>query len=509
MVLATLPPDAPLRHRATAARFCALTNSPPPVKARVRESADPTRWPTRATQRVPRILVLYHFLPPDDVVSAQIFGDLCEGLAARGWTVTARPCNRSCFEPHARHRLCETWRGVTIRRVWRPPLSQSSAIGRILNALWMTGAWSLEALRPEPMPDAVLVGTDPILSVFTLRVWKFFRPSVKRALWAFDLYPQAAVADGLLRTGSLAERVLSRIASAGVGAAHLVVDLGPCMRTLLDAAPNARRETLPPWALVESSAPLEADPVERRTLFGNARLGVLYSGTFGHAHSSAELLAVARRLRSTGIHFVFAVRGNREGDLRAAVTPEDENVSFAPFVSERDLPRRLGAADFHAVSLRPEWTGTVVPSKFQAALAAGRPLLFAGSPQAAPARWIAQYDLGFVLTAESIDAVAAGLLGFAEDPLSLAALRARCHETYKAQFSREKTLSAWGALLHDTALDRGQGPHSCPEQGGSTGVSRLDSAPSGVARVSSEWKPPVTPPPAVEDREKESGRPRV
>lgn len=400
-------------------------------------------------ERRRRILVLYHFFPPDDVVSARIFGDLCEGLAARGWDVTARPSNRSCHDPRAFHQNRETKNGVTIRRVSRLPLSQATTSGRLLNALSMTLAWSLEALRPGPPPDVVLVGTDPILSVSALRAWRLVRPAVRRVHWAFDVYPQAAVADGVLREGSLAARLLSGVAASGVGAAHLVADIGPCMAPLLAASPAAFRRTFPPWALVEPPAPLQADPEERRRLFGDARLGILYSGSFGRAHSFAELLALARRLRGTGIHVAFSVRGNREAELRAAMTADDTNVFLVPFVPESDLSRRLGAADVHAVSLRPDWTGTVVPSKFQAALAAGRPVLFAGSPQASPARWIAELGLGFTLEprVESIETVARQLLKLADDPAALAALRARCHAVYAERFSRERTISAWDEAL--------------------------------------------------------------
>lgn len=399
--------------------------------------------------RRPRILVLYHFLPPDDVVSAQVFGGLCEGLAARGWDVTARPSNRSCHDPRARHARRETREGVEYRRVRRPALAQSSGAGRVLNALWMTAAWSLEALRPGSRYDAVLVGTDPVLSATALRAFRRFRPSVKRALWAFDVYPEAAVADGLLAKGSLAERLLSRAARRALAVADLVADLGPCMRALLPAPPSARRETLPPWALVEPPAPLPVDPVERRALFGDARLGVLYAGSFGRAHSFEEVLALARRLRGTGVGFCFSVRGNREAALRAAVAPDDTNVSFAPFVPEGDLARRLGAADLHAVSLRPAFTGTVVPSKFQAALAAGRPVLFAGSPDAAPARWIAELGLGYAVTPEpaSLDAAAAALLALASDPAALDALKARCHAAYAERFSRSRTVARWDESL--------------------------------------------------------------
>ena len=399
--------------------------------------------------RRPSILVLYHFLPPDNVVSARIFGDLCEGLAARGWSVEARPSNRSCFDAGARHPGREVRNEVSYHRVRRPAFAQGSGGGRVMNALWMTAAWSAGALRPGRGPDVVLVGTDPILSVITLAAYRLSRRPARRVHWAFDVYPDAAVADGALREGSLLVRLLARVATTGVKAAHLVADIGPCVRERLPAAPGGLRETLPPWALYESAAPLEADPEERRRLFGDARLGVLYSGTFGRAHSHEELLALARRLRGTGIRFAFSVRGNREAELRAAVTADDENVSFAPFVEERALALRLGAADVHALSLRPSWTGTVVPSKLQAALAVGRPVIFAGSAEASPARWIRELGLGIHLTAEpaSIEAAAAELLRLADDPGARAALGRRCHAAYAERFARERTIAAWDSAL--------------------------------------------------------------
>ncbi|NLE89793.1 MAG: glycosyltransferase family 4 protein, partial [Dehalococcoidales bacterium] len=42
------------------------------------------------------ILILYHFYPPDDVISARHFSDLAEGLANRGWDVTVYTSNRYC-----------------------------------------------------------------------------------------------------------------------------------------------------------------------------------------------------------------------------------------------------------------------------------------------------------------------------------------------------------------------------------------------------------------------------
>ncbi|MFO7974547.1 MAG: hypothetical protein R6V12_07930 [Candidatus Hydrogenedentota bacterium] len=49
-----------------------------------------------------RVLVIYHFFYPDDVVSARHLSDLAAGLVQRGWEVTALTSNRFCREPTRR-----------------------------------------------------------------------------------------------------------------------------------------------------------------------------------------------------------------------------------------------------------------------------------------------------------------------------------------------------------------------------------------------------------------------
>lgn len=395
--------------------------------------------------RRPRVLVLYQFMGPDDVVSARHFDGLCDGLAARGFDVVAAPSNRACRDARARFPRRERRGAVSIERVWRPALDQASAAGRVVNAAWMLAAWSLRALAPSSSRfDAVIVGTDPPLSVACAVAWRLVRPDARVAHWAFDLQPEASVADGLLRAGGPAHRALAAVHRAALRRCDLVADLGACMRQrLLDAGARSRQVTLTPWALAEPPSPVVPDEAARRELFGDARLGLLYSGNFGRAHSCDEVLDLARRMRDAAVAFSFAVRGNAADRLRAALRDDDVNVRLAPFAPESELERRLGAADVHVVSLRAEWTGIVVPSKFFGALAAGRPVLFAGSRESAIARWIDELGVGWLLDEASSSAVEARLRALAADPRELVALRARCHAAYAERFARERVLDAW------------------------------------------------------------------
>jgi glycosyltransferase involved in cell wall biosynthesis len=284
--------------------------------------------------------------------------------------------------------------------------------------------------------------------VIVARFWKMLRPKMRVAHWCFDLYPEAAFADGLLPENGLPARILRACLKSAYDACDLIVDIGSCMRRKLDAyRPHSRRATLVPWALEEPREALDLPAGEREALFGNAKLGLIYSGNFGRAHSHQPILALARRLRPEGVHLAFSVRGNSVQVLRDALTPEDTNVSFASFAAPEQLAARLACADIHVVSLREEWTGTVVPSKFFGALAAGRPVLFCGSPDCAIADWIRKDSLGWVLTPENVDDVAQSLTRIMNAPEEMKEMRSRCHRVYQERFARDIIVKQWGQEL--------------------------------------------------------------
>jgi colanic acid biosynthesis glycosyl transferase WcaI len=396
-----------------------------------------------------KIAVLYHYMHPDDVVSARHFDGFCEGLVKRGWQVEAMPCNRGCRDETRQSPRHSRWHNIEFNRVWRPKLRQASTGGRVLNALWMIGAWSRIGLRRKSaMPDVVMIGTDPIFSVMAAVAIKAMRPTARIVHWCFDLYPEAAVADGVLSPDSLFVKSGKWLLRRAYKSCDVIADVGSCMRARLDAyRPSARRATLTPWALFEPTHPVAADPETRRSLFHGASLGLLYSGNVGRAHSYEEFLALARRLRSQDAHFCFSVRGNRAAELRDAVRVDDANIGFADFASESELGQRLSAADIHLVSLQAGWTGVVVPSKFFGCLAAGRPVIFAGSRQSCIAGWIAEHNVGWVLDGESMESVANDIIRLAKEPERLRSLQAHCHSVYHDHFRMELVMDAWSKEL--------------------------------------------------------------
>ncbi|MDX2150878.1 MAG: glycosyltransferase family 4 protein [Bryobacteraceae bacterium] len=396
----------------------------------------------------PAALVLYHYLYPDDVVSAVHLTELCTGLVERGWEVTASACNRACRDESKSYEPETVWKGVRFRRLWRPRFRQSSALGRMANAVWMVGRWSLMALDPRVRADVLIVGTDPIFSPVAGFAWRMFRRRTRLVHWCFDLYPEAAVADGLLREGSGLVRVFQALMGMAYRRYHLIVDIGGCMRGLLaQYGSRAAVETVVPWALSEPEGPAPAAEGERRGLFGDASLCLLYSGNFGRAHTWTGVLELAQALAPRGGAVVFSVRGNAVEDLQRAVAAAGAPVRFAGFASPEALEQRLAATDIHIVTLKPEWTGTVVPSKFFGALAIGRPVLFVGSGESAVAKWIRRFDVGWVLEPGREQALADELVRWSASDEARRQMFERCHEVYRREFSLASALDRWDRAL--------------------------------------------------------------
>jgi glycosyltransferase involved in cell wall biosynthesis len=237
-----------------------------------------------------------------------------------------------------------------------------------------------------------------------------------------------------------------------------LVDIGPRMgERIAGYGSGVRQETLVPWALAEADRPVAIDAAARRQMFPRAKLALLYSGTMGRAHDFDAFLRLARACRARSgdaVSLSFAVRGNRAGELRAAIGPEDSNVSLVDFSEQASLHERLAAADFHLISLRDDWAGVVVPSKFFASLAVGRPVLYAGPADSEIARWIGEHDLGLHVRADDVGATVDRLHALIDDASARARWRDNALAVYRRRWSKDVTNDRWDRLLRELVAAR-------------------------------------------------------
>lgn len=292
-----------------------------------------------------------------------------------------------------------------------------------------------------------MVATDPQFSYFMFPFLRLMNRKIHLIHWAFDLYPEA-----ILVNAARWMRLLATLTKPFVPWAYrridMMVDIGQCMRERLARYHHgAECATLPPWALVEPGQVAVADPAIRCELFGEAKLGLLYSGTVGHAHDLTPFIKLARECRKRGIDVAFCLAGcgNQFQQQTAVLTAEDTNIKLAGFTTEDELEERLAAADIHLISLRNGWEGVVVPSKFFGALAIGRPVIFAGPESSSIARWCHQYKVGLTMDTQIVDI----LHSLADSPQEIATLQQHSYQIYKSKFSKKSIFNGWLQLLEN------------------------------------------------------------
>jgi len=398
---------------------------------------------------MPKCIIVYQYYYPDDVVSSRHFTDLAEGLYHNKWDVTVFTGNRFCRRGGKITPCKEMRNGIQIQRFKYPAFSHYKNIGRLLNSFCLCFKWFFALLFQHA--DVIIFGTNPQFSYYVIPFLSFFRPSLRISIWGFDLYPEAIVADGI-KIPRFILTSLKKWAGISYRCCGLLVDIGSCMRKRFIAYhPNARNETIIPWALDEPQMPEKPDNIMRHELFGYASLGILYSGTIGHAHQFEEFILLARELRkrNASVSFCFAGYGNKYMDLKNSITSEDVNIFFAGFIDEKLLSKRLASADIHMISLHHGWEGIVVPSKFFGSLASGRPLLYCGTPDSCIAEMIKKEKFGFIVGNYNIKNIADQLDELSKNIFNLQSMQEQTFIFYKNVCSKEKQIKKWNQCLRE------------------------------------------------------------
>jgi glycosyltransferase involved in cell wall biosynthesis len=398
----------------------------------------------------PSILLLYHFFFPDDVASASHMYQLAQELTHRGWHVTVLTTDRYCREPQRRiPQKEEHVQGIHVIRLPRPAWNQAYPLQRLMNSAWVMAGWLLKLVRMRSF-DVILIGSDPAFAPLILPGARFCKKATIFAHWCFDLYPEVAMADSGVQMHTTIVAWLQRLMGRSYRAAHLIADLGSCMRRRLAAYNHGAQEaTLVPWALVEPEALTPPNLELRKRMFGDAAFGLLYSGTLGRAHDYEMFVKLARLLRhrSPHIRLCFAARGNKVAELKKALTYEDTNIALVDFVAESMLEEHLNAADMHMISLNKEWSGLVVPSKFFGSLATGKPVIYAGPADSSIACLLREHEIGFYIGEESLEDVVTKLDRLSNNRYVMSLLQKNAFEVYKSFFSKKIIVDRWDRVL--------------------------------------------------------------
>jgi len=402
--------------------------------------------------RPSRLLFVNQYYAPDHASTAQHLTDLVESLAARGHECHVL-CARGNYKPGSpRPPAFEVRNGVRVHRVPATSLGRKSTLARMTDYLSFY-ARALAVGLALPRFDAVVTLTTPPIIGLVGTLLRRLKGS-RHVYWSMDLHPDASLALGRMSRRNPATAALAWLSDRVYRRADKVVVLGPYMadRVLAKGVRPDRVATIPVWSRGDEIYPLPRAGHPLRERLGLAdKFVAMYSGNLGLAHSTAEFLEAARRLRGRPeVVFLFVGDGPRTAEVRAARDAEGlGNVRFLDYFPREQLHASLSLADAHLISMRAEMTGIVVPGKLYGAMASGRPAVFVGPAHCETADTIRQAECGYSIPLGDADGLVEALNALADDPEAALAMGRRGRSAFLQSHEVEPCCARWAEVLGD------------------------------------------------------------
>jgi glycosyltransferase involved in cell wall biosynthesis len=296
--------------------------------------------------------------------------------------------------------------GVHITRVPLYPNHDQSAIKRVLNYASFAASALFYGLFIAKRADVMYAYHPPLTVGITASILRIVR-RIPVVYDIQDMWPDTLRATGMLNNARILRWVAVICDWVYRRVDHIVV-LSPGFKRLLvqRGVPESKLSVVYNWA---DEASLVAPVGEIATEFpGQNQFRILFAGNMGKAQALDTVLQAAELLqhKSSSVCWVMLGGGVEVERLKLEASRRQlNNVVFLPAVPMAQVGAYLQAADALLVHLRKDPLFEItIPSKTQAYMAAGKPLLMAVDGDAADL--VKQSDGGVVAESENAKALA-------------------------------------------------------------------------------------------------------
>lgn len=315
------------------------------------------------------------------------------------------------FKGYSAHSVCtESYEGIPVFRVPLAPRGKGGAVRLVFNYLSFVisasafGPW---LLRGRPFDTVLVFGLSPILQAIP-GVWLAWLKNAGLVTWVQDLWPESLNATGYVRN----QRLLNLVAA--------LVKWIYKKNDLLLVQSHAFIE--PVKQLAGSTAILyhpnpgdfafsDLEACGKSPIDFDQRFSVVFAGNLGTVQSLETILTTASLLRDAeDIVFILVGNGSRMEWLQKEITRlKLTNVKLPGRFPLSAMPSILANASALLVSLsRNPIMSQTIPSKVQAYLAAGKPII--ASLDGEGARVIEEANAGLTCPAEDASALASAVM---------------------------------------------------------------------------------------------------
>lgn len=408
-----------------------------------------------ATPRPVRVLLLTQWFDPEPTFKGLVFA---RELVRQGFeveVVTGFP-NYPGGRVYPGYRIKwlqrEVAEGVQITRVPLYPNHDQSAIKRVLNYASFAASSLFYGLFMAKRADVIYAYHPPLTVGITASLLKLLR-RIPVVYDIQDMWPDTLRATGMLNSAKALGVVDSVCRWVYRRVDHIAV-LSPGFERLLvqRGVPATKVEVIYNWA---DEAALNIPSGQLPAAFpGSDRFRILFAGNMGKAQALGTVLDAAELLQARAQHVCFVLLGGgvEVERLKAqAALRRLHNVVFLPAVPMAEVGTYLQAADALLVHLRQDPLFKItIPSKTQAYMAVGKPLLMAVDGDAADL--VRRSGGGVVAESEDAEAMAVAAQGLASrSPEALAAMGQQAQLYYREHLALAVGVGRFGAVFRRLA----------------------------------------------------------
>lgn len=407
-----------------------------------------------------RIGVLTQYYAPEPG-PATLPANLAEELSRRGHDVQVvtgfpnHPTGQLADGYRLARRRDEVREGVRVRRVYLHP-DHSSAVGRMANYGSFAASTVLSGVSWLRHTDAVWVNSSPITLAWPIWALRAMRvPVVSHIL---DLWPESLYATGFGRMAANApvRAALDAWTSGMYRGSNMVAYISPGVGDILTSrgVPSSKLRYVPMWADEATFRPDGTSMREELDIDDHAFV-LLYAGALGEAQGLGPLIDACQRIDDPRFVCLVAGSGGAEESLRERAK-DVHNVRFIGRVPQSQMTDLMATADASFVTLRDTPLGRVsIPSKTQAALAAGVPVL--ASAPGDVSRLVASTQSGLTADPTNVADIASAIMRLCRaTPTQYAQWRANALTTYRDQFSLARGAQKVEEMLMHVARSDGR-----------------------------------------------------
>lgn len=398
-----------------------------------------------------KLFLANRFFYPDDSPTSLLLTDLAFHLADRGYEVHVIASRQRYFDPSRRLPAEECIRGVRIHRTWSSRFGRRYLLGRCADYLSFCFSFDRYLRRNVGPNDLVVAKSDPpLLSV--VAYWIARRRGAKLINWVQDVFPEVAVATGVLTADGLLTKRFQRWRNQALlyASRNVVISYGMAAVIEHELDGHERLAVIPNWADDESLFSANSTPNRLREEWGLTDYFVVgYLGNMGRVHEFETILAAAEILQvNRGIRVLFMGDGVRRDWIEEEVARRGlTNIVIKPRQPRERLGEAVRIPAIHLVTLSPAVDGLCFPSKLYSAMAVGRPILFVGNPSSEVGGMIVEGQCGFAIAVGDAATLAEHIRNLASDFGRLSLMGVRARALFEERFDRTRGLRAWTEII--------------------------------------------------------------